>query len=457
MGIINQYWSDFKLTVLENFLDYEYSNKNGAYDIRSYMGQTMYRCLIYTGTAPADNNYSQKQNDLDKTNFETLYKNFYTKINLNLSNMITVSLRFYKLQEIANYKYVSIQYIEYPESYMVFGFDGNIVYRCVVYKIPHPVFDGYTTEEMSTDYTSFMSNKIFYNKNIVPLSTTGVMRVATEKPTNSKFTFSSHNFCDKTTWYTNSVRVVSEVPSTTDYTTYTLSHQFIIDMYHGKITREDDIKDKDNNSYRVSITVDSVAKTEQDPHYGTGGDYIVNYAGGTITFLSALTSGNVVNVTYNYATDSVYTIKPPSTDYDLGIDSIDLQCSTDMIITDSIMYQCFALVDYAAPQMVGTGEGQVPSRTMIPINAAVKYKGFIDYMNDTNASYPNYPAIGGSGWRGANFAIQTYVLNYSSAEVVPTILNPEIRMWLEHDTPFSGTFVSATFFCQQMNRSLGMS
>jgi hypothetical protein len=228
-------------------------------------------------------------------------------------------------------------------------------------------------------------------------------------------------------------------------------------MYHGKITREDHILDSAGNSYRVTVKVNDVVKTERDPHYNTGGDYTINYALGHIIFNTALNANDVVKVTYHYENGSTYIITPPSETHDLSVDSIDLQVSSDLVITDSICYQVFGLVDVVAPQLVGTGQGQIPSGTMIPLNEITTYKTFLDYLNDTQLSYPVYPAVSSGTWRGSPTEIYTYNLNYLAAEVVPTIAHPEIRMWLEHHTPFGGTSANATFFCQLSSKALGYS
>jgi hypothetical protein len=72
----------------------------------------------------------------------------------------------------------------------------------------------------------------------------------------------------------------------------------------------------------------------------------------------------------------------------------------------------------------------------------------LDLLADSNNSYPAYPAFGGSGWRALPKTSYLFTWQY---EVGVTVLNPnygmEIRVWMEHDEPCTGTFGIASVYC----------
>jgi hypothetical protein len=269
------------------------------------------------------------------------------------------------------------------------------------------------------------------------------MRAIVEKPATTSVTLFSHDWTDKTTWRTNATRVVDEVATDSgDHTTYTLANSTVIDTYHGKVTGEDYLKDPDGNSFRVTVKVNDVAKTEQDPHYGTGGDYTINYDTGAITFLAALDPSDVVKVTYHYPGSSVY-IVGPTAGKKLVVDFVEVQFSEDIDITDAVVFQPYGYVDVFAPQLMPG----IPSGTKIPLGDPVVYKSMTDYQNDAVRAYPKYPAMGGSSWRGSPQGIFVLDWDYLRAKPLFSSAGMELRIFLQHDAPFGGFYATATFYC----------
>lgn len=266
-------------------------------------------------------------------------------------------------------------------------------------------------------------------------------------------TFITPNWCDKTTWLQQAVRVVDEVATCANaptYTQYDASHQNLIDNYHGKISQEEFFKDSGGNSYRVVVKVNGITKTEQDPHVGSGGDYTISYATGRVTFLTALVESDEVKVTYHYATTSLYTIKPAAGKI-LKIKSAEAQFSQDIGITDSIRFQPYGYVQVFAPQLLDENGGPYPANTLIPLGDATVYKTMLDYINEANGAYPEIPALGGAGWRGSQQAVFTFPWNYIAlTDLIPSY-GMEIRIFLEHDVPFGGSVATATFYCLSVN------
>lgn len=275
----------------------------------------------------------------------------------------------------------------------------------------------------------------------------GRLIVALAKPTGSRLNLFSHRWNDKTTWYTNAVRVVDETPTTADNTTYALTHAFVIDAYHGKLWQEHTLKDASNNSYRVVVKVDGVTKTEQDPHYGTGGDYTVDYRAGTVTF-AAVQSG-AVTVTYHYATNSKFPLKPAA-GKKLVLDVAEANFSTDSQMRDSIVFRPYGYIDVFAPQLLQSNGGPYPSGTEIPLYDVV-YKSFYDMIAEANKTYPAYPDMDSSHWRGMK-PVTVFDWDYvRSTEINSTIGPPlpsKIEVLLEHDTELGGSFSQVTFYCE---------
>ena len=266
------------------------------------------------------------------------------------------------------------------------------------------------------------------------------------KPDTSKVTLYSHDWADRTTWLEAAVRVVAEVATCDDpgtYTLYSVAHDGIIDTYHGKITWEDYEKDAAGNGYRVSVKVNGVAKTEQDPHFGAGGDYQINYAAGVVTFLAALIDTDEVTVTYHYATSSVFTIKP-APGKSLSLDLAEVQFSQDIQLNDSVVFQPYGYVQAFAPQYCPS---PYPVNTLIPLGAPLIYKTMRDFMNDALKTYPVYPALGAGNWRGMAQPTVVFDWDYVRSTRLRSSLGMEIRVKLEHDTPFGGAFATATFYC----------
>lgn len=283
-----------------------------------------------------------------------------------------------------------------------------------------------------------------------PSTADGRPLLATSKADVAKKNFFTHDWTDPTTWYEQSVRVTNEVATDSgDHLTYNLAHVNVIDSYHGKLYQEDWLKSAAGATLRVAVTVNDVAKTEQDPHFGTGGDFTVNYALGKIVFLSALAAEDVVKVTYSYATNSRFTIKPDA-GKTLMIDFAEVQFSADVQLTDTIKFQPYGYVDVFAPQYLQANGGPYAPGTLIPLGNPLIYKSMTDFQAEATRAYPTYPALGGNGWRGTPLPVVVLDWDYVSATVLRSDYGMEIRVFLEHDTPFNGWYGTATFYCTSM-------
>jgi len=280
---------------------------------------------------------------------------------------------------------------------------------------------------------------------LAPKTADGRPRIAVEKPDSSKVTLYSHDWTNPTTWYEESTRVVEETATDGgDQLTYSLANVNVIDTYHGFITQEDFLVDASDNSYRAVVTVNDVAKTEQDPHVGSGGDYTINYSAGTVTFLSALSGSDVVKVTYHYAGSSLVTIKPAA-GTDLLIDFVEVQFSADVGLTDNVTFQARGFVDVFAPQLT---PDPYPPGTLIPLKNPLIYKGMRDFLNDGVRAFPKYPAgLGGASWRGLPSDIYIFDWDYVRSTRLHSEYGMEVQVCLQHNVPFTGSYATASFYC----------
>jgi len=127
------------------------------------------------------------------------------------------------------------------------------------------------------------------------------LKVAPTKLEGSSTLLVSHDWCDRTTWWTDSVRVLNETLDDSgngiDFTSPNNKVNWI-DLVSGKVAYEDNWAD----DYRVLVYVDDELVTE---------GFTIDYALGKITFDSAQT-GKTVKATYSYENGSTWKISPES-------------------------------------------------------------------------------------------------------------------------------------------------
>jgi hypothetical protein len=173
---------------------------------------------------------------------------------------------------------------------------------------------------------------------------TTVLPIQALPPAGLKSNQISQNWCDKTTWWYSSIKVTDEVATTTDpeRKIWKVVHPFMIDVCHGKLTGERTL-----TSHRVAVTVGGVAKTEQDPHHGTG-DYVVDYAAGTLTFTDAIADGVSPLVSYHYENGSTWIIKPTAGET-WRLKGAESQFSDDVIMNDAMVYEIWVITPPIRP------------------------------------------------------------------------------------------------------------
>lgn len=263
-----------------------------------------------------------------------------------------------------------------------------------------------------------------------------VLRVSTEPAEGSRVTIISPNWADKTTWLWKSIQTLGvTMVDSGDQLTYNPpsgKEGPWVDNYHGKYSNEDYAVTEEGHIPRLKVYVDTgggpVLKTEQDPHTGSGGDYTVDYSTGDITFLSALGVSDVVTADIYEVGSSEFFIKPEA-GKKLKIVRVEVQFSKDISITDTVKYQLnIASSPYGDP---------------------VIYKTMQDYVNESDGAYPIiYKTTDASPtWRDLSDDVQTLPWQYAAITELKSSLDMDIKVSLEHDVPFDGSYAVATFYC----------
>ena len=253
---------------------------------------------------------------------------------------------------------------------------------------------------------------------------------------------SSHNFCDKTTWYEQSTRIISQSLTTSGsankiFNSPTASHVNWIDLEHGKVHNEDDFKD----AYKVNVRVDGVEKTQRIWDEDSSGDFkVLDYVSGAIEFFEAVTGS--VEADFSIANGSAWTFSLPA-GYQCHIEDAEGQFSEDSILNDSIIFQVHGYVDVFAPQLLTTNGGPYPPGTKIPIKSS-SFKSLSQVIDEAKGSYPVIPALGGP--RGLLSPIYGLPFRYGTIRTLRDSYGMEMKIFLENDRACEGSRITVTFF-----------
>jgi len=236
----------------------------------------------------------------------------------------------------------------------------------------------------------------------------------------------THNWCDPTTWYTQSERVEGEELSTSDDLVFSSAHENWIDMTHGKIYREDLVA----AIYVPVVKVDGVEKTEREPWAASGGDFEIDYATGQVTFFESQ-AGKTVTASYSYADGSMFLVAPEAGKR-LWVEYSEVQFSKDIDIKSNTYFQPWAYNPVDPPNKIAAAY-------------PTTYKTLDNYIEEANGVYPVIPAMGAT--RGFSQDRMTFPFKYATIKELHSSMGLEIRVWLEGDVPFGGEYGTATFYC----------
>jgi hypothetical protein len=257
-------------------------------------------------------------------------------------------------------------------------------------------------------------------------------RIEFDLRSDSRVTMFSPNLCDKCTWYQESIEVVAEtLTPDANYETYSSQHEHWIDLYHGRVSDEDDLV----SGYPIIVKVNGVEKTMDAP-FGAGGDgdYSLDPVTGRITFHVALTGTDTVTATYHYADKSTWTMKP-TPGKNLELLAAECQLSKNVVMEDTIQYKVLILGQYIGG----------PPGVLVPIRTK-KYKNSRDFINESNGAYPEVPSFGGT-MRGISNPVLIFPWLYKTKTLLYSAYGMEIQVSLADDQECDGELAVVTFYC----------
>lgn len=238
----------------------------------------------------------------------------------------------------------------------------------------------------------------------------------------------THNWCDKTTWWYSSVQVINEAVGTGDGSVdvFNLDHDHVIDLEHGKFTDEDDIPDYED--YLLVVKVDGVEQTKRSSFETSGGDYVIDYAEGTLTFADPPPDGDAITASYWYspttAGNSVMEFIIPAGKI-WCVCASEMQFSKDVIMNDTLTFGAYI------------GETLVGPKT--------RHKTIGAFLDLSYGSFSVIPAIGGSA-RGMAQDTVLLRVDYHTMDVLPGDLGVVLKAWAEGDNEFGGERATATLY-----------
>lgn len=253
----------------------------------------------------------------------------------------------------------------------------------------------------------------------------------------------THNFCDPTTWYGESERVSNEVLSLVEGESliYESSNAYWVDLTHGKLLDEDDVIYNSlmsgSHGYSVVIRDNNTILVERPsfaPDWSEGGDYWIEYAGpnankARIHFKTEPTGP--VEATYNKAVGSGWYLSPSSLKQ-LDIEDVEAQFTTDVDMKDTLVFAA-VVPDPAHPGQFLT----FPTR---------RYKTMLQIVDEARGAYPVVPSVGGLS-RGIQNPIYGFPFKYTTVRAIKYSQFVRLCVRLQHDRPFTGERVTATFYC----------
>jgi hypothetical protein len=289
-----------------------------------------------------------------------------------------------------------------------------------------PIDTGHAVDVSSVSIVDTLKDALSYDAH-------GNAKISASPPEGTSKTFVTHDWADKTTWYTESVQVLKGSMTTSDGYAYYASdgYDFWIDTKHGKIFEEDQLPDTvaanslDGYNYDVNVFVD-------DTHTTSG--FEIFYADGYVQF-DAYQGSNVIEADFYYENGSAWYLEPDD-GKEIRILSAEVQFSDDVILNDTTDFQLEVYYPPIAPP---------PFR--IPYGQPSRYKGARDFLSESSGTYPTLAGFGGPGFRGLQCPVITIPWKYVASKDIQSSVGARVKVYLLNNTPHTGEFATATFYC----------
>jgi hypothetical protein len=289
------------------------------------------------------------------------------------------------------------------------------------------VLDGIVAVHSGEPLQALVAADMYFEGQPAPHTGEDVLRVSVE-PTEalSSKKLTSHNFADRRTWYQESTKhLAMALVDSGDGLTFNGTNAPWIDNYHGRYADEDILLTKDGDLPRMVVYIDGVPATEQDPHLEAGGDYTVDYTNGTVTFLASQ-AGKTITVDVWSAGSSLWKVEPAPGKM-LKLLGAETQLSVGTSLRDTVHFEIWAY-----------NPADLPNKMMVQNKV---YKTMSDYEDDANSTNPvvkktSHPS---PKWRDLDDDLQVFPWDYASVSALLSSQGAEVRIRLEHDTPFDSS------------------
>lgn len=243
-------------------------------------------------------------------------------------------------------------------------------------------------------------------------TTERAIKVTPTKLEGSSTTMISHNFCDPTTWYTESVKVTGETlqVSDLDNKVFVSGNNNWIDLTHGKVPYEHRLV----SNYPVKIYVDDILVTN---------GFTIDYSTGVVTFTEPQTG--VVKATYNKSSGSGWYIKP-----DAG--KILKIIGTDVKVTEDVMLDPHHAIVFQLCVMNGA----------VPYGSPTIYNNMEDIIKCSAGVAFNIPAFS-----IFNKSVMVLPFDYTTSKDLSSSSGAVIKIKLSNNIAIPGTFGVVVAHC----------
>jgi len=249
----------------------------------------------------------------------------------------------------------------------------------------------------------------------------------------------SVDFCKKQTWYVDAITASDNLTGDGATTTFQLSHgngsvvgEAILDLCHGLVTDEHLISPPGGapGGYVPVVTVNGATKVEREAYETSGGDYVIDYASGTVTFETAPAAAAAIVISYYYVSATAgpkMQFRPP-VGKKWTIDVAEAQFTADVGMTDTMLQNVF---------LVGTD---------FPVSYETRFYNVGNFFDYTYGSFPVIPVLSNGTNRGCSQ--QTIVLrwDYGAPLVIRHSDNVDVRVWNKHNRAFTGERATIAFY-----------
>ena len=262
-----------------------------------------------------------------------------------------------------------------------------------------------------------------------------MQKVAIYKAEGSSATRTTHDFCDKCTWYSKAEHVVSKTLIFDSGLTYLTGDTHLIDATHGKIYGENSLT-SNNQHYKVNLgqglpdgRIYPIKVYDNGILLVEDVDYSVDYRAGSITLDGGFTPSGALTADYYKATTAEYILQPYPGKI-MTIEHSELQLSVDCNMNRSITFEVWV---YHPDQITYPG-------VKIPYSM-ITYNNIKDMLNACNRGTGKFPAMSGL----VNDVV-VLPFDYATSKPFRSSLGAELRVTMDGTDEISGEWATATFY-----------